>query len=147
MSALEERMAFAMKAIGLPEPVRELHFTWCCEHSKRDHVRPTLIYRETKCLPCGWEHEYRRGRNWRFDFAWPDRKVALEIDGGTRSGGRHVRPDGFERDAEKLNRAAVLGWTVVRVTAAMVKDGRALNEIEAALRIEGVESSEQGESA
>lgn len=29
------------------------------------------------------EHRFHPTRRWRFDFAWPDEKVALEVEGGT----------------------------------------------------------------
>jgi very-short-patch-repair endonuclease len=72
-------------------------------------------------------------RRWRLDFAWPEHMLALEVDGGTWTGGRHTRPAGFEADAEKLNTAIVLGWRVLRATGAMVKDGRALQWVEDAM--------------
>jgi hypothetical protein len=59
-------------------------------------------------------------RRWRFDRAWPALLVAVEIDGGTWSGGRHTRGAGFAADCEKLNRAAVLGWAVLRYTTDML---------------------------
>lgn len=63
--------------------------------------------------PCG-EHRFHPARKWRFDWAWPDRLVAMEIDGGVWIGGRHNHPAGFIRDMEKLNAAAELGWRVLR---------------------------------
>ena len=72
-------------------------------------------------------------RKWRFDYAWPERMLALEIEGGTWTGGRHVRGKGYERDCEKYNAAALLGWKVLRVTTAMMSDGRALACLETAL--------------
>jgi len=53
-------------------------------------------------------------RRWRFDWAWPSRWVALEVDGGLFSGGRHARGAGIRADMEKLNEAALLGWCVLR---------------------------------
>lgn len=79
------------------------------------------------------EHRFAKGRRWRFDFAWPERMLALEVEGGTHSGGRHVRGSGFERDCEKYNAAALAGWRVLRVTSPMVRDGRALTALETAL--------------
>lgn len=61
------------------------------------------------------EHRFDMLRRWRFDLAWPDQKVALEVDGGVWTGGRHTRGRGFINDIEKLNRATVLGWRVLRV--------------------------------
>jgi len=62
------------------------------------------------------EHRFHPERKWRFDFAWPQQKVALEVEGGVWTYGRHNRASGFLRDMEKYNRAAVLGWRVLRVT-------------------------------
>lgn len=72
-------------------------------------------------------------RRWRFDRAWPDRKVALEIEGGTWNGGRHTRGTGFEADCEKYSAAAVYGWAVIRATTAQVERGDALNWVKEAL--------------
>jgi very-short-patch-repair endonuclease len=83
------------------------------------------------------EHRFAPPRRWRFDFAWPDRLLALEIEGGTWSGGRHVRGKGYEADCIKYSEAALLGWRVLRVTSEMVSDGRALALLERALRLEG----------
>jgi very-short-patch-repair endonuclease len=60
------------------------------------------------------------GRRWRFDFAHQASKVAIEIEGGTWSGGRHTRGAGFESDCDKYNVAALLGWTVFRLTPGMI---------------------------
>lgn len=70
------------------------------------------------------EREYRfdAQRKWRFDRAFPLARVAVEIDGGTHSGGRHVRGDGYARDCEKLNRATAQGWAVFRLTSDMLRD-------------------------
>lgn len=80
------------------------------------------------------EYRFHRVRQWRFDFAWPDRQVAVEVDGGAYSGGRHTRGAGFERDLEKMNAAALAGWRVVRVTGGMVRSGYALRTITEALK-------------
>jgi very-short-patch-repair endonuclease len=79
------------------------------------------------------EYRFHPKRKWRFDFAWPARLVAVEVEGGTFSGGRHSRGKGFEADCEKYAEAAILGWRVLRVTTAMVNDGRALDLIERAM--------------
>jgi len=59
-------------------------------------------------------------RRWKFDFANPKLKLAVEIEGGSWSGGRHTRGSGFEKDCEKYNEAAILGWYVIRLTTGMV---------------------------
>jgi len=60
------------------------------------------------------EYKFHETRKWRFDFCWPDIKVAVELEGGVFSGGRHTRGMGFVADCEKYNQAALLGWRVFR---------------------------------
>jgi len=55
-------------------------------------------------------------RKWRFDFAWPEHKIALEIEGGIWTAGRHTRGSGVVKDLEKYNPAASMGWLVFRTT-------------------------------
>lgn len=85
--------------------------------------------------PHAREMRFHPIRGWRFDFAWPEQKLALEVDGGTWSGGRHTRGAGFERDCEKLNTAAIDGWRVLRVTGRMVRNGEAIKLVEKALGV------------
>lgn len=65
------------------------------------------------------EYKFALPRQFRFDFAWPDGMIALEVDGGRwmLGGGRHAS----DEDYEKLNTAAKLGWRVLRVSSDMVR--------------------------
>ena len=40
------------------------------------------------------EHYFNPARKWRFDFAHLESRVAIELEGGIWSGGRHTRPPG-----------------------------------------------------
>jgi len=60
------------------------------------------------------EHRFHATRRWRFDFAWPSQKVAVEMEG--LGGGRHQRRAGFINDTEKYNAAIMCGWRVLRFT-------------------------------
>ena len=82
------------------------------------------------------EYRFHPVRKWRFDLAYPSRFIAIECDGGTWSGGRHVRGAGYQRDAEKFNAASRLGWCVFHYTGAMIRSGYAAREIAAALGVE-----------
>jgi len=88
-----------------------------------------LQFRALGVPPPKREHRFHPTRRWRFDFAWPERRLAVEVDGGTYSGGRHVRPAGFEGDCEKHNAAMIADWRVLRFTAAMIRDGRAVQQV------------------
>lgn len=59
------------------------------------------------------EYKFFASRRWRFDFAWPDKKLALEIQGGIWIGGRHSRGAALVKEWEKLNTAAANGWRVI----------------------------------
>lgn len=70
------------------------------------------------------EREYRfdAHRRWKTDFAWPEHKIIVEIEGGTRRQGRHNRYQGYRDDCEKYNAATVQGWRVLRYTGEMITD-------------------------
>ena len=104
-SPLELRLLVLIRASGFPEPVTE--------HPFAKHL----------------------GRRWRFDFAWPALMLAVEVDGGAwvPGGGRHTRGAGFAADHDKMNRAMLLGWRVLRFTSRHLEDGSALVDITEAL--------------
>jgi very-short-patch-repair endonuclease len=79
------------------------------------------------------EFKFHDTRKWRFDFAFVESKVAVEVEGGIWSAGRHTRGAGFEGDCEKYNEAALAGWRVIRVSPKMVMDLRAIEFIKRAL--------------
>lgn len=60
------------------------------------------------------EYQFHPDREWRFDFAFPLHKLAIELEGGVHSGGRHVRGTGYVNDLEKYNAATMLGWRLLR---------------------------------
>ena len=79
------------------------------------------------------EYRFHARRKFKFDVAFPDQKVAVEIEGGVypyythnrygqriRRRGRHVTPSGYEKDCEKYNLAALEGWRVLRYTPQML---------------------------
>jgi very-short-patch-repair endonuclease len=73
-------------------------------------------------------------RRFRFDYCWPDRKIALEVDGATWTGGRHTRGAGVAKDCEKVCEAAIAGWKVLRVTTQQVENGQAIGWLERLLK-------------
>jgi len=69
------------------------------------------------------EFRFHPHRKWRFDFAWPEQRIALEVEGGIWTQGRHTRGAGFLADMEKYNAAVLLGWRVLRTTPDKLADG------------------------
>lgn len=66
------------------------------------------------------EVRFHPDRRWRFDFAHEAARVAIEINGGIWSNGRHVRGTGYLRDREKINAATALGWRVFELGTGQV---------------------------
>ena len=101
-------------------------FAWQCEAAGLE-------------TPVG-EFRFHPTRRWRFDWAWPDQKLALEVEGivypkkgsgDYRAGGRHASAKGLRGDIEKYLAAAELGWTVIRCLPEHIENGRALSVMEA----------------
>ena len=69
-------------------------------------------------------------KDWRFDFADVERKIAIECDGGTWARGRHTRGAGFAGDARKRNAATSMGWRVYNFTSDMIYSDEAIRFIE-----------------
>lgn len=73
--------------------------------------------------PARVEYKFHPTRKWRFDWAWPEHKIAVEQDGGLWVKGRHSRGAGRLKDYEKDREAMLLGWRVGRFSPEEVKNG------------------------
>ncbi len=80
--------------------------------------------------PPAEEYRFHPTRMWRFDWVWPEKHLAMEINGGLYKQGRHSRGVGSEGDMEKLAEAMILGWRVLVVSPRQVENGQALDWIE-----------------
>lgn len=76
----------------------------------------TIICKTDLGVECIKEFKFHPERRWRFDYAIPQYKIALEVEGGVWTQGRHTRPQGFLGDIEKYNTATLMGWRVFRTT-------------------------------
>lgn len=79
------------------------------------------------------EYQFHATRKWRFDYAIIEHKIAIEVEGGVWTQGRHTRPKGFLGDMDKYNAAAQNGWRVLRVTPDSLLSVKTLNMIKATI--------------
>jgi very-short-patch-repair endonuclease len=82
------------------------------------------------------EWRFHPTRKWRLDFAYPEKRIGIEVQGGIYVRGAHSRGTGLERDYEKLNTAQMLGWTVFQFSRKMIESSEAIEMIREALESE-----------
>lgn len=103
------------------------------------HFRPVLEARQPGCDPADSELEARVARwlaaaalptpvrqhpvltehhRYRVDLAYPDLRIAIELDGWAHHGTRRA----FDRDRERGNDLELAGWTVLRFTSRSTRD-------------------------
>lgn len=93
----------------------------------------TLICKGELGMECVKEYKFHPVRKWRFDYAIPSALVALEVEGGVWTGGRHINPQGFLNDMEKYNSATLMGWSVYRTTPDDLYTGKTLGLLKTAI--------------
>ncbi len=85
------------------------------EHSSEQDLFTRTIAKIC-CESCVKEYKFHEYRKWRFDYAIPSKKIAIEVEGGVWIQGRHNRANGFLGDMEKYNTATAMGWRLLRTT-------------------------------
>ena len=116
----EERFTQQMRALGADEGMEPEHrFAAIASGGIGKGVRKRL--------------EDAGMKDWRFDFAWPDILIAVEIEGVLHKGkGRHQTVHGLAGDCAKYNAATLMGWRVYRFTPAQVRSGLAYTTMQKA---------------
>jgi len=112
-----------------------------CEPVKIVRSGPVPLYPLVRlCIAAGLpdpipEYAFAKGigRKWRFDYCWPLHLLALEVDGGIWSKGRHVTGTGRLANMEKQSEAAILGYRILYVTPQQMNDGTAIDRVRRAL--------------
>lgn len=94
----------------------------------------TVICKTDLGVECVKEYKFHPERRWRFDYAIPEYKIALEVEGGVWTQGRHTRPQGFLGDVEKYNTATLMGWRVFRTTPSELYRTATINLLKTAIK-------------
>lgn len=92
-------------------------------------AHPYLKLVTALCADRAWplpvsEYQFNPDRRWRFDLAWPEQYIAVEIQGGLFTQGRHTQAAALRREYEKLNDAAIAGWCVLLILPEDVQGGQ-----------------------
>lgn len=72
-------------------------------------------------LKCEREYKFLHDRRFRFDVAIPEKKIAIEFEGGVWTRGRHTRGKGYINDVKKYNLAVMHQWKLLRYTVENTK--------------------------
>jgi hypothetical protein len=141
---METTIDLQILAAGLPKPEAELQFAKSIGRNWRaDLAWPEykILFEQegnafgnvVQCAPGSFTNVRAKGGGMM-------RKVFSEWT-TIRLGGRHNTGAGMQADCEKYSWAAILGWTVVRATTTMIRDGAAITLLESAFRAKGFESN------
>ena len=129
----------------MTEPKNRASLKEVQEDYKHSLVRGLLFDLKAAKLPRPeTEYVFMEDRDFRFDAAYPEERVAIEVEGGTGHGGgmsRHTTPEGFRKDCLKYNAAGTMGWNVQRFPPSMLRDGTAVEMIGRALKAKRKEKS------
>lgn len=74
------------------------------------------------------------GREWRFDYAWIEERLALEVDGGLFVHGGHNRGGFILKTHEKQNAAAELGWRILHCVPKTLRTTATIELLQRAMR-------------
>lgn len=85
--------------------------------SRRETLLARTLRRAKLPLPDAQAEVRLRGRIFHIDFAYVDRRIAIEYDGYLSHTGR----DAFESDAARFNALQAAGWRIVRITSAEMR--------------------------
>ena len=116
---------------GIAKPIKRRRNARKTPNSAKDVF--TFLLHQRIGVECVREYRFHPTRQWRFDYAIPDLRIAIEIDGGIWINGRHNRASGYLGDMEKFNAAATLGWVVLKFTPQEQYTAKALDLITQAI--------------
>lgn len=103
-----------------------------------DSFLEKVLAAELDLVDIAYVRQYRAvaDRKWRWDFAFPDARLLVEVQGGLwLPKSAHTWGAGLRRDYEKHNAAALAGWRTLYVTREMIEGGRAVALIVRALEL------------
>ena len=90
----------------------------------QSELEATFIYywRVLNGPPLLPEYRFHPKRKFRLDFVHLPTMIAIEIEGGIWTGGRHTSGKGYTNDCIKYNLATLAGWHIFRLTGDMLNE-------------------------
>ena len=120
--------------------------------NKKNIEAELSLHLRARKIPHVTQYMFHPTRKWRFDFTFPEKRLAVEVQGVTNiqynaNGkpfiGGHQSPQGMKNDLEKFDEAMRLGWNIYLCEQEMVKSGRALQTIEILLGLSQLAETKQ----
>lgn len=128
-------------------PPRGVRLEYSPEQAEDDLAQQLAASDRVRCAFVR-QHQYVPGRRFKADFAFPELRVLIEVQGGVTAGrrwrtdpatgrryevqarGAHGSVEGVLADNERLNLATLHGWSVLRFTPDEVATHAAITFIE-----------------
>ncbi|MCZ8144883.1 hypothetical protein [Flavobacterium sp.] len=93
------------------------------ESSTKDELELILMALEkSKAIPKYHKEFQFSDRKFRFDYAFPEFKLAIEYEGLVSEKSGHTTLKGYTKDCSKYNLATLMGWKILRYTALNYRD-------------------------
>jgi very-short-patch-repair endonuclease len=86
---------------------------------------------KTECVK---EFRFHPKRRWRADYALPEYRILIEVEGGIWVRGRHNQSVGFLKDMEKYNTATSMGYSILRITPQEVLSNKIIDLVEETIK-------------
>lgn len=96
--------------------------------AQEQEANDAMAWHLTQLNAPAFQREYffaKPERQWPADFAWPEHRLIVEIDGGLWINGGHSRGRGRLRDMERDNWCVMHEWKVLRFSAEDARNGNA----------------------
>ena len=101
--------------------------------SELERLLTFYILADKKIPDPTFEYKFHPKRRFRWDLCWPDKMLAVEVQGAIWIKGGHSTGRGITRDCEKLDEGVKLGWKVLHFTKEQIESGYAVETIKEAL--------------
>ncbi len=113
-----EKLAGKVKSVNIPKEPKNKVIIPKSEGKEKCHIDNILFsfLLDKEIEKYEKEFQFDEVRKFRFDWAIPSKKIAIEFEGLMSEKSRHTTLNGYSNDCIKYNLAQLKGWRVLRYT-------------------------------